>query len=449
MSIFTKGGKRVVQHRGSNAKWLRAMVPVLLLANGCGSSRAAGNGGSADAHAQPRRPLRVALFPYLPDANEDRHRALFKRIETEFEASQQGQVELILKPSAPESNDFYTPKTLSRWLRGEGAEAYDVVEVDTVLLDDIKNDIQPWRGVLPVEDWHPAASTAVGASGGSAWGYPHLLCSHFVFSRAPQVVEARTAAQLATALGALQLDKNMSRRLVGDFQGSWNLPSLYLDAWADTYGPETLKDALVVPPGSTAPQLHEDVVGQLTRVEGNCRVSCQDLCLDNTFHDVPDYAAQLFAGGRAGALIGYSERLHHVIKNREDTAPVLMASAPLGAGSHPVLFTDALVLSKSCGFDCQRDARAFADFLTSPRMNEILLMSGDVDEGSHAIPRYLLPAARSAFRIPSVAADPYYPLLEKMIEGAAPFPSGGLSTVGKTMKNQLTEKMQQGAASGR
>jgi thiamine pyridinylase len=269
--------------------------------------------------------------------------------------------------------------------------------------------------------------------GQSAAAYPHLLCGHFIFSRDEGVARARSSNELSTALQSLSTD----RKLVGDFQGSWNLPALYIDAYADAVGTENLASA--IPPQGSPP--NPAALSGLKSVENVCRASC-DACLDNTYHEAPNLAADRFAWERAGALIGYSERLHHVLRSRSDKAPLFMASVPFGPTSRPILFVDALVVSKNCKESCAKDARAFADFLTRDDVLRFVLMSEDTDAEVRRIPRYLLPATLSVFRVPAVAADPYYPHLERIISDASPFPTGGLYSRREDLKKQLTEALE-------
>lgn len=367
-----------------------------------------------------RRTLRVALFPYLPDVNHDHRAALAAAIEHGFETCRPD-IDLVMKPFDPTTDDFYAKDKLVGWLAGTASEGYDVVEIDTVLLGDMTTAIEPWENVTPSSDWHPAARAAV-VLGGKVMAYPHMICGHFVITRDAAVAQAGTADALAARVSALE----STRKLVGDFAGSWNLPSLYLDAWADTNGPENLASAIG--------PLDAKVVELLRSVERLCRIGDIDRCMDGTYHKNPIIAADEFASGEASVFVGYSEFLNEIVTKRTDTAPLYVASAPLGGGSHPVLFTDGLVLRKGCLGACQSDARAFAEYLDGSRMYETLLMSKDAP---FAKPRYLLPATRSAFQIPSVAADPFYAVLAEIVAGGGSFPTSGLNDARGDMKQRL------------
>lgn len=410
---------------------LASLVLGAMLFSGCQTTHEA----QRPSETKPSRQLRVALFPYVPDANQDHFRSLRKYLETAFEARQHGEVDLVLMPFEPETDAFYAPDKVKAWLSpgtGSPQPRWDVVEVDTLLLDEVKAAAQPWTGAIPQDNWHPAASKAVSASAESALAYPHLLCSHFLFSRDENVSKATNADALVAALQAVKPE----RKLVGDFQGSWNLPALFLDAYADSVSPNDL--AAAIPARGAA--LDATALKGLKAVENTCRAT-YDACLDGTYHEAGDLAADRFAQESAGALLGYSERLNHVLAGRSDKAPLYVSSAPFGQASHPTVFVDALLLSKDCTEACARDARAFADFLTSDEVMKAVLMSEDTDEEVTRIPRYLLPATRSVFRVQPLASDPYYPSFERLIGDAVPFPTGGLYERRGDMKKQLTEAL--------
>jgi len=82
-------------------------------------------------------------------------------------------------------------------------------------------------------------------------------------------------------------------------------------------------------------------------------------------------------------------------------------------------------MSPQCASErCRRAARQFAEYYTSDRVFEILMMSRDV--GGSAPPRYLLPSTTTAFRTSLVAADRLYQELSQEIAGARPFPNHGV-----------------------
>jgi thiamine pyridinylase len=376
--------------------------------------------------------LRAALFPYLPDANGDSFRALLARIEKEFEA-QHPEVDLVLRPLDPVNDDFYDACGVSKWLRTKDrTSGWDVVEIDSVILNDVLGlaELQDW-GAPDARDWHPAARSAVSLDG-KTYGIPHWLCGHFIFSRADAVIRARTGAELVSALRRLG---SPSPDLVGSLEGSWNLPSLYLDAWADTNGPRRIQQAVT-------PSLDRRVRDTLKAVAHECDTAQGNPCVDGRFSDNDD-AAKQFGRCEADALLGYSERLHPILK--EATAhpcpgQVRLASAPLGNGNHPLLFVDSFVLSTHCSEGCRRAAEAFAGYMNSAATARWILLSQDEKQG--LVPRYLLPATLSALEEAEVKRDPYYRELRMLIKDGAPFPNAGLLLTRRRMNSALMDALQ-------
>jgi thiamine pyridinylase len=389
----------------------------------CASSQAVATPGPQQV-ASPTK-LRVALFPYIPDANRDNYRRLLKHIEEDFEKTAPVPVDLELRFFRPDTDDFYEPKTLKRWLE----QSYDVVEIDTVVMDEVRDSIQPWRGQLPVQNWHDAARAAVAGTADEAMGYPHLLCSHFIVSRDPRIASAGSADAAVTVMAGVEAD----RKLVADFQGSWNLPALFIDAYGDTHGLDKLPQAIPVGDG----QPDGSSLAELKKIERLCRTGAGDLCLEGAYHEASDLAADRFAYEEAAALIGYSERLHRV-RRSNDKGPFYVGNAPFGPNPKAAVFVDALVLSRKCEGDCARVARLFADYLNSDSTMRYLLMSEDVEaELLPAVPRYLLPATLSVYEQKALADDPYYPVFRKLLEGAVPFPSSGLYKARTALKKKL------------
>jgi thiamine pyridinylase len=80
----------------------------------------------------------------------------------------------------------------------------------------------------------------------------------------------------------------------------------------------------------------------------------------------------LFAPGNSDALIGYSERLNPILSHAGRTVGELdIASATLGEGDEPTLFTDALVMSPRCSSErCRKAAKKFAAYYVSDEVFE-------------------------------------------------------------------------------
>ena len=255
--------------------------------------------------------LRVSLFPWIPDANQDGFARMRSLIIEEF-SEKRKDVELIVDLSPSTCLDVYNPDDLSAKLSNASKECqFDLVEVsqrprsrtivhnagswihsfmqvDTIILKELveKGAVRPWQ-VTPSEDNFLPFSTAASkigtcaeiVTGGSitpctatTYGIPHWVCSNFVFSRSEEVASASSDTDLVAALKALDAS---TRDLSTDAHGSWTLMSFYLDAWIDTYPERTVQDAL-----STLPTLDNDVLAGLGSVLSLCNSHDGNPCVD-------------------------------------------------------------------------------------------------------------------------------------------------------------------------
>jgi thiamine pyridinylase len=281
------------------------------------------------------------------------------------------------------------------------------VEIDAMILGALvqRGAIVPFQ--VANRQFLPFAAEAV-TWGGTRYGVPHWTCGYFVISENAEVRNARTVDELVRVLAA----QNTSRPdLLGDLDGSWDAVMVYLDAYRDTYPDSSLMEAL-------EREVDTAVVASLRTVGSGCSSAAGSLCGTDS---VP-----LFARGQVDALVGYSERLNRIFSDPQRTVGKLhLASAPLGRGDRPMLFTDALVMSPQCASQaCRRATQLFAEYYTSDRVFEVLMMSRDV--GGPAPPRYLLPSTSTAFQTPTVAADSLYQQLWAEIVDARPFPNYGV-----------------------
>lgn len=370
-----------------------------------------------------RTELRAALFPYIPDAGGDQYAQLVTFVEKSFEAAHPD-VDLQLRPIS-KNDDFYDLDALRTWL-ATGGENYDLIEIDTVVLGELQDEglIRPFPANTKTNDWHPAARAAVSSDAGPL-AIPHLLCGHFVISRIESAATARSVADLKIALSS---SETKERNLVGNLLGSWNMPSLYIDAWRDTHPKGDVNNALSV-------SLDPEAVSGLREIKRLCDYNGSNGCLDGTYDDGGEtVAVNLFASGEADSLMGYSERLF-LIARESSLDDVYVGSAAMGSGNAPVVFVDAFVVRASAS-DAVRDAgKRFAEFMNRSEIQETLLLSRDAPG---APPRYLLPATLSAFSTTGLMSNRFYSGFQASLDGAVPFPTRGFEGIRKLMREKLT-----------
>jgi thiamine pyridinylase len=377
--------------------------------------------------------LRVPFYPYIPDAAGDSFKALTERLEKEFEQAN-SHIDLVLNPSCFQ-DDFYDPAGIARSLRGEGECPYDIIETDTTILGELvaSGAVRPWPSLPEGIDWHPSGITASTHSADQAvYGVPRWLCNHFIMSRSESVRQARTASALVQALAALGTPEPDTAT---NMLGSWNLPSLYLDAWADRNGGTGLRSGVTTASYDTA------ALDSMHAYVRTCETEGENPCIDGTYdlEENFDLPAQLFAQGKVDSTMGYSERLHAVLKNLpagSSPSDIRISSAPLGEGSNPILFTDSFFLSSRCTGDCEKAALQFVAFMSQPSTFEWILMSEDAPEAGR-IPRYLLPAVLGAYETPKLRADPFYPVLATETRDGIPFPNAGLLNIRRQMATDI------------
>ena len=127
--------------------------------------------------------------------------------------------------------------------------------------------------------------------------------------------------------------------------------------------------------GLVAP-LDECVVTGIGRLARLCAETGQNPCITGAYIG-KDVAATLLGKRKIAATIGYSERLHAILKNLKEPEQLHLASEPLGAGNSPLLFTGALVKQSGCFVESEKAATAFAQYLLERATQEWLLMPRD------------------------------------------------------------------------
>ncbi len=381
--------------------------------------------------ADERVTLRVPVYPYIPDAAGDQFASMLTRIEAEFEHSHPN-IDLVLNPSCFQ-DDFYDPAAIARSLKGEGECNYDVIETDTIILRELvaTGAVRPWSRLPQQPSWH-SAGTAASTYEGSLYGIPHWLCSNVIISRDENVRRAKTVSDLLHALAARQTPVP---DMAADMLGSWSLPALYIDAWADTNGAEHAESAV------TTASYDPNVLDGVRRFAQACESNGSNPCTDGTYDNDPDLPAKRFAQGQVDAIMGYSERLYIILKNLpadRSASELKLSSAPLGEGDHPIVYTDSYFLSARCTGECERAALKFVEYMSRPSTFEWILMSEDAPAGAQ-VPRYLVPATLDAYETPKVSQDPFYPVIAEEMEDGIPFPNGGLLNIRKQMRDDILE----------
>lgn len=391
------------------------------------------SGARSETAPGERTVLKAVLFGYIPDSAGDKFKSLVLRLEQGFETQAPGvDLQLVLDPDI-DVYDFADGGTLSKLL-GAGAEAVQVVEVDTLLLGQLvsKGWIQPVT--LPDAGNFPQAQQAVTVNG-STYGAPTYLCSNVIYARSPQLSSATDAKALLSILAAI---KPGTTPLVSNYAGSWTLPGVYVDAWADTNGTDGLERAY-------APVLDQKTMDSFSLVVDSCQsASKSNPCLDGTYKEntKPEEA---FASGSANGYLGYTERLFHIRHANPQLPLPAVISDPIGAASHPTEFVDALVFNPRCTGACLDAAKRFAAYMSSVAVRNVIAFSQDGPPGT--LPRYLLQANESFYSSEPAASDPMYTAFKPIVAAAQPFPNTGFPESRKPLQSELMKHLAPSKAS--
>src|SRR4051812_16244727 len=394
---------------------------VLLAASACVTSQ-------PTSPAEHPRQLKAVLFPYIPDSAGDNFASLKRRLEHDFE---QLHKDIDLDIVLDENIDLYDPTVGGALAKppGEGPTVAQVVETDTLPLGTLqpKGWIQP--GPKQAGDAFPAAWQAATIDGKS-YGTPTYLCTNVVYSGSPSIHSATDGQSLVRTLKDLGPDKIP---LATNYSGSWTMTAAYMDGWADTNSADRLPEALALPLDSQTLSVFDQVVRSCARGSNT------NPCLDGTFKDNTK-AEEAFASGQANAFMGYTERLFFIRKANSALPLPQVISVPLGAGSHPVVFVDALILNAHCTGTCATDAQAFSEYMSTPEVRGIIAFSLDAPQGS--LPRYLLQASQSFYESPQARSDPMYPQYTAIVRGAKAYPNRGFPEGRKALQTAIQQSLQ-------
>ncbi|KAI6646141.1 Spherulin [Oopsacas minuta] len=327
--------------------------------------------------------LKVGLFPF---ANiEDTYDSYIQMISREFKkVSPNTDLDLVIgdkfNPYAPDLSEYL------------GADGFDILEFDMARKDDFHTKvlevaIEPFRYLTP-------AVEAVKVEGGAHIGYPTLCCGNFI-------MEVKRSGELAIDMGDKDYDefknsayvaekymvepnKSHYTRLLGgklDDSDGWYLPFIYLDAFIDVHGRQSLQQGIDdVLQGKPDPI----VVQRLT--EFSSLFPKKQLSTDQTI--------QAIVNGKIAYFYGFSEILGKILDASNGSLKAFGALTPtLGKEKLVLVFTDAIVINKvrfeQASEEKKKVIGQFAQFFTSARIREAVVMGQDLNPPQI---RYLLPS---------------------------------------------------------
>eukprot|EP01114_Cavostelium_apophysatum_P017391 TRINITY_DN515_c0_g1_i2.p1 TRINITY_DN515_c0_g1~~TRINITY_DN515_c0_g1_i2.p1 ORF type:complete len:402 (+),score=78.73 TRINITY_DN515_c0_g1_i2:649-1854(+) len=379
------------------------------------------------ANAQTRS-LKVGLFKYLPFLGDDDLKEAALTLEKQFE-SQFPEVDLDLTWSAV---DTYNMSQVVSVLSDPAG--YNILELDLLTLGYVQSLqlIQPLSLSQQYLSRYVPSVLPAAMINGTFFAAPSWTCSNYI---------ASGFAQISNHSGGnadlLQFFKNYGGNhevdFMQDFQGKWTLPSLYIDAYVDTYGPASINDSMTAPIDQRVVQYLVEALAMCTnKTDGSnkCR---------GVFHEDEDDFYVDYIEGDAVAAGSYSEILSEYFWRNLST-PQTLISAPFGEFNHPVMFVDGLVVSSQCNDTCLEDATNWINFYTD--LNVLSYISLGFDSPHRKSSRYVGPSLSKFYQLPEVKSDPIYERIYETIQVAVPFPNEGFLEVQHSMYNTLCEALQ-------
>ncbi|WJV62098.1 hypothetical protein PCO86_19280 [Pectobacteriaceae bacterium CE70] len=379
-------------------------------------------------NGQQTRVLNVSLYPYLPTLPTDDFENLVAYIVQTYQAQHP---QVLLNAVLNQAVDIYSFDALPTLL---GHEGFDVIELDVLYLgfladNHLINPVQitgdaPWPVAL-------AGSTYKD----QLWGIPSWLCMDFIYDYNHEITTQKSLTQLITYLGTRSPD---IPELVGSYNGSWSIPSDYINAYVQTYGFEALQQSMQMPPD-------EAVVKQLVTLSDTCEHNGINKCTNNTYHHAPNGTTeQVFATGQASTDMGFSEQSFFIQLYQSTHDPLYVTPTPWGEKPQPLLFQDSFVSSAatcSPGSNCAADAQAFTTLMTSVAMKNYIVQSKDLPAGSPW--RTLLVANQQFWQQPLITDNAYYQQLRPIFATAQAFPNNFTEQVQTEMATQICTALKQ------
>ena len=331
------------------------------------------------------QPIRVAIYPHIPDLAGDKLEGLKQFIADEFKrvTGESIKVETDVDP--------YNLEKLESTYLTDDSDAYDVIEVDTESLEKL---VETGR-LQALEN--------------------HFTVTEDVFT--PYSV--RSVSVCRDTDGNVHTDKHLygvptlvCAKFVMELEDVDRPPQKPLKDWASF---DQLKEALDQAEGSVL----------LTRdfhppgISGNSTVAESELIL----------------------MYAYSEHMGEVLqrtaeKNKHKKTRRIVF-LPVDDSKKLLTYTDALIVNKSKFADQERAAliTKFVDFYTSLEFRTSFAFGRDLPS-SVVYPRYVLPA-RKDFYTKTAVQDNYYQQFYDVLQHSVPAPNADLRRKGKAIEEQL------------
>ena len=381
-------------------------------------------------------PLRVAIYPYIPDLADDQLRGLTKYIAKEFKAI--SGVDIII---SSEVDPYDLAKMDSTYL-GSGSDAYDVLEVDTILLGELVDTgkLQQLDGIFTVNDTIYAKTTVEAVKIlNKLYGVPTLQCANFLTEISDQLQQPLLKDWSSFKEMKTVMDPAHARgiRLVGNFSGSWTLPNFYLGAYIDKHGPKDLYKGIDSNPA-------DDMLLVANMKDYNrygALPNGTNPTIDGTYKRYPQKAIDAIVASDHVFMYGYSEVLGTVrnAAKKKQKSVLNTVSPPLDRANYLLTYTDATIVNKSRYNVSQERAKVieeFVNFYTSLKFRLQYALGEDLPK-EVVRPRYVLPACKDFYKQDAVTKDENYMMFHKALDRSSPAANHDLYDKRKGLETKL------------
>lgn len=380
-----------------------------------------GPNGTLVFNGQQTRVLNASLYAYIPNVPGTTFENLVNYVvQTYQQQNPQVLLNAVMNADVPIYNFGALPGLL-------GSQGFNVIELDTVFLGYLasQNLINP----ATISGDQPLAAALAGSTyNNQLWGVPSWLCTNFIYSANGQITQVTNLTQLMQFLSQMPSGKP---ELVGDFNGNWNMPSMYINGYVQTYGYGAIGNAMTMPPDQT-------VINNIATFSDTCVSGNVNNCTNNYYHNQPNGTTeQVFATGYASDDMGFSEQSFYVFfygwKN-----PLYVTVAQWGQQNQPLLYSDTFVTSRATcppSSACANDSIALSTLMTGASMKTYIVQSKDLPAGSPW--RTLLVATQPFYAQPEIMNNPMYQQFTKVFSNGKAYVNNFTAAVQEQMYTQI------------
>ena len=388
--------------------------------------------------------LKVGLYNEIPDLQCDKLASYKSMIEQGFNNEDHTVNAVVNKADYSPYDD-----KLDKYLKD-----FDLIEIDTATLATILGHIMDISEVVEMPgDTLVTAKSAVQV-GNQYFGYPTLACGYFIIGLSPSNEQScplrnsrdnfqnfkstieKCTSNLIPCFGTYE-------RIVGgkmnDAYG-WYLPFLYLDAYIDIHGKQSINKAVEELKNKIVDQSVCENLQWFIKLcaHGNDPVNkCYQRDVTGSYVKDKYNVIKDIKNEKTMFFFGFSEITAKVMRDA-DVTPYSATSWPLGPSNYMLQFTDALVVSKvaweKATEEKQNAIREFVKYFTGPGLRRKIALGEDLSPPRN---RYLLQANEEFYES---VDDPIYQDLFWQLQRSVAVPSFDTKSVQALLEKECIEK---------